>query len=216
MANTTDLFETKEVRLGLIYTYTGDVIEIKKEKDFDGSFMHPKSIKILNEDADIVCTNHPFSLTKEFYQIILDSKKKFLVISPITAILYDYMIPYYRKLQVKPIKEVHDFIQGKLKIPVRKSAVWMTNLEYKRKPYDNAKLVEMKDIPEKNIKIDDKGVLLVDNGYIPTNYDKEFSVSVSPIINGILENGYEVIRTYVSYYKDKPKFKRLLIKKSTK
>jgi hypothetical protein len=28
---------------------------------YDGSFDHPRSLKILNEEADIVCTNPPFS-----------------------------------------------------------------------------------------------------------------------------------------------------------
>jgi len=35
-------------------------------KDYDGSFDHPISIKILNEEADIVCTNPPFSRAKDY------------------------------------------------------------------------------------------------------------------------------------------------------
>ena len=217
-ANTTDLFETKEFRLGLIYTYTGDVIEIKREKDFDGSFMHPESIKILNEEADIVCTNHPWSLTKEFYRIILNSKKRFLVVSPITGLRYSYIIPELKKGTIKAVKEIHDFFQGKRKFVVRACGVCMTNMKYKRKPYNVNKLVPLKDIPEKNIRIDDNGILLVDNGFIPTDYDKEFSISVSPIINGILENGYEITKAtaYTPTYKNKVLFSRLLIKKSSK
>ncbi len=213
-ANTTDLFDTEETILGIIYNYDGTEILIKKEKGFDGSFMHPKSIKILNEDADIVCTNHPFSLTKEFYNILMKSKKKFLVISPITSILYKSMIYNLDKKLIKPIKEVHNFLKGKRKIPIRASAVWMTNLNYKRKQYDTKKLVPMKDIPEKNIKIDDSNILLVNNGYIPSDYDKEFSISVSPVINGILELGFKAIKTYAPYYKGKVKFLRLVIKKT--
>ena len=59
----------------MIYNYDGTEIEIKREGDFDGSFMHPKSIKILNEEADIVCTNHPWSLTQQYYKILFDYKR---------------------------------------------------------------------------------------------------------------------------------------------
>jgi hypothetical protein len=57
-------------RKGYIYTYifTKDGFEGIKEypKNYDGSFDHPLSLKILNEEADVVCTNPPFSKAKEY------------------------------------------------------------------------------------------------------------------------------------------------------
>jgi len=58
---------------GYIFTING-VKEIVGNYDdkklfpdkYDGSFDHPLSIKILHEEADIVCTNPPFSRTKDF------------------------------------------------------------------------------------------------------------------------------------------------------
>ena len=85
-AGLSDIFNTGET-IGMIYNYDGTQIEIKREGDFDGSFMHPKSIKILNEEADIVCTNHPWSLPKQYYDILFKSKKKFLVISNVGIVL---------------------------------------------------------------------------------------------------------------------------------
>jgi len=35
-------------------------------EDYNGSFDHPISIQILNEEADIVCTNPPFSRSREY------------------------------------------------------------------------------------------------------------------------------------------------------
>jgi predicted GIY-YIG superfamily endonuclease len=55
---------------GYIYTYifTKNGFEGIKEypKGYDGSFDNPLSLKILNEEADIVCTNPPFSKAKEY------------------------------------------------------------------------------------------------------------------------------------------------------
>lgn len=77
------------------------------------------------------------------------------------------------------------------------------------------KIIPLKEIPEKNKKYDDAGILLVDNGFIPNDYDKPFAVSVNPILNGILEKGYKIIydKKYVPYINKKEKFARVLIQK---
>ena len=79
----------------------------------------------------------------------------------------------------------------------------------------------LKDIPRDEIEIDDNGILNVNNGYIPNDYDKEFAVSSAPIIGGILEFGFEVVKapnktTYTPYINGVKKYDRLLIKRSKK
>ena len=76
----------------------------------------------------------------------------------------------------------------------------------------------LKDIPRDEIEIDDNGILNVNNGYIPNDYDKEFAVSSAPIIGGILEQGFEVYsnKTYLPKIRGKTGWRRLLIKKSKK
>ena len=92
----------------------------------------------------------------------------------------------------------------------------MTNLSFKRKPYSKDKLIPLKDIPEKYYFIDDNGILCFDNGYIPSDYDKTFAISSAPIVNGILEFGYEIVgdEIYKTTKKQENKFGRILIKKS--
>ena len=51
----------------------------------DGDFRSPECVEILRE-CDIVCSNPPFSLMKEFLPLILRYNKQFLVIGPLTAI----------------------------------------------------------------------------------------------------------------------------------
>ncbi|MDR0472716.1 MAG: GIY-YIG nuclease family protein, partial [Treponema sp.] len=58
---------------GYIFTKYGfKEIEQKKEypKDYNGSFDHPLSVKLLNEEADIVCTNPPFSKCIEYWDLL--------------------------------------------------------------------------------------------------------------------------------------------------
>ena len=49
-----------------IFTRNGFRDEKEYPSGYDGSFDHPLSLKILNEEADIVCTNPPFSKAIDF------------------------------------------------------------------------------------------------------------------------------------------------------
>ncbi len=214
-----DIFNIGET-IGMIYTFDGKPpVKIKREADFNGSFYDKKSIDILNNEADIVCTNHPWSLTPLFYKILFASKKKFLVISNSGIVLIPSFFNAVKMHKIKAIKRCENYLKGSTRLPARATGAWMTNLNYKRKPYK--KLMPLKDIPRKEIEIDDNGILNVNNGYIPNDYDKEFAISSAPIIGGILEFGFEVVKapnktTYTPYINGVKKYDRLLIKKSTK
>lgn len=53
----------------------------------DGDF-RSKEVKALRDDADIIITNPPFSLFREFLSWILEANKKFLIIGNINCITY--------------------------------------------------------------------------------------------------------------------------------
>src|SRR3989344_2358402 len=53
----------------------------------DGDFRGPECIKLL-EQSDIVVTNPPFSLFREYVKQLIDYKKKFLIIGNINCITY--------------------------------------------------------------------------------------------------------------------------------
>ncbi|MCZ9960217.1 adenine-specific methyltransferase EcoRI family protein [Brachyspira hyodysenteriae] len=57
---------------------------IETPKNYTGSFDDDLSLKILKEEADIVCTNPPFSRAIDYWNIIINSGKKFLIISNIS------------------------------------------------------------------------------------------------------------------------------------
>lgn len=59
----------------------------------NGDFRSPECIEIL-EKCDIICTNPPFSLMKEFLPLILKYNKQFLIIGPLNASTYKEIFPY--------------------------------------------------------------------------------------------------------------------------
>jgi hypothetical protein len=213
-----DLFNQGPKGRIYIYVFSKDGFKEKKEtpKNFTGSFDDPISLKILNEEADIVCTNPPFSKAKEYWKIIIESGKKFLIISNITNVKNDAYIPYFIENKVWPgYDEIHWFLNPKWEI-TRTTGQWYTNFPIKDRPkYKNLKIVPLKEIPEKYKRYDDSKTLLVDNCYIPKGYKKPFAVSVTPILSGLLEKGYKYTqdKEYVPYIDGERKFGRVLVQK---
>jgi hypothetical protein len=58
----------------------------------DGDFKSPECIKLL-EQSDIVVTNPPFSLFREYVKQLFDYKKKFVIIGNMNAITYKEIFP---------------------------------------------------------------------------------------------------------------------------
>jgi hypothetical protein len=200
------------------YIFTKDGFSEFKEypKGYNGSFDHPLSLKILKEEADIVCTNPPFSRSIDYWNITVSSGKKFIIISNITNAINTAFIHYFKYNKVwAGYNEVDWFLNPKKEL-TRASGYWYTNFPIKDRPsYKNLKIVSMKEIPEKYKKYDDSKTLLADNCYIPSDYNKPFAVSARPILNGLLEKGYKIIQDtqYIPYENGKKCFSRVLVQK---
>ena len=205
---------------GYVFTKYGyRELDCKKEypEGYNGSFDDPLSIKILKEEADIVCTNPPFSRAIDFWKLIIGSGKKFLIISNITNAINTAFIQYFKTNKVwAGYNEVDWFLTPKREL-TRAAGFWFTNFKIKNRPkHKRLKIIPLKEIPEKYKKNDDSGVLLVDNNFIPNNYKKPFAISARSILNGILEKGYEIVQDtrYTPYINGKEGFARVLIKKT--
>lgn len=89
-----NLFNPTEFEGGFFYRYSGDTSE-KREPTLDDvtyfngdwDFRSPESIELLLE-SDVVVTNPPFSLFREYVQQLVKYNKKFLIIGNINAITY--------------------------------------------------------------------------------------------------------------------------------
>jgi hypothetical protein len=201
------------------YIFTKDGYREFKEcpEDYTGSFDDPLSIKILNEEADIVCTNPPFSKARDYWDVTIRSSKKFLIISNIANVITKAYIPYFKSNKVwAGYNEVDWFLTPKKEL-TRAAGYWYTNIPIKNRPkYKNLKIMSLKDIPAQYKKYDDSEILLVDKCYIPNDYKKPFAVSAYPILSGILEKGYKIIKgkeSYVPRVNGIERFRRLLVQK---
>ena len=200
------------------YVFTKEGFKELKEfpEGYTGSFDDPLSIKILNEETDIVCTNPPFSRASDFWKLIIDSGKKFLIISNISNVVTRSFIPYFYQNKVWAGYNRIDYFLSPKKELVDASGHWYTNIPIKKRPkYKHLKIIPLKEIPLKNKKYDDAKTLLVDNCFIPNDYKKPFGVSTRPILNGLLEMGYKLIedKEYYPYINGKKKFARVLVQK---
>lgn len=135
----------------------------------DGDFQSDE-IKALRDEADIIVTNPPFSLFKEFLAWILEADKKFLIIANKNCVTYKEVFPLIRDnkiwsgctdwsggmwFETKYETDVDKIVNG---INMKNvSSVWLTNLEHGRRHQpiplmtmaDNVKFSKHKEIKGK-------------------------------------------------------------------
>ncbi|MCH5294167.1 MAG: hypothetical protein J1E07_10580, partial [Treponema sp.] len=200
------LFETenpnydaaKSPRHGKIFTLTDqeepprDVDKLKWHYlDGDGDFRSDE-VRALLKEADIVVTNPPFSLFREFIAWIFSEEKRFLVIGNKNAITYKEIFPLIKENKMWigktpmsqdilfDVPDQQKFSQGKKlgsgyrivdgTVYARAQAVWFTNIEHGRRH----KPLELK-TTDKNIRYS-KHKEIKENGY--QKYDNYDAVEV--------------------------------------
>ena len=102
-----DLFSQQNVEKAISLEYRGEYktnlpniekIGIK-QLEGDGDFRSKESIELLKE-ADIVVTNPPFSLFREYVAQLIKYEKKFLIIGNLNAISYKEIFPYIKNNKI--------------------------------------------------------------------------------------------------------------------
>ena len=201
---------------GYIFTKHGVKEMIKVPKGYTGCFEDPLSLKILKEEADIVCTNPPFSKAIDYWRTVINSDKKFLIISNISNCINTAFIPYFMNKQAwAGYNRVDKYLNPKREF-IEAAGHWFTNISIAERPkWKHLKIIPLNEIPEHYKKYDDSGTLIVDNCFIPNDYDKPFAISSRPLLNGIQEKGYKIVyeKKYVPYIDGQEKFARVLIQK---
>lgn len=85
-----------DIDLSSLFQIPGNSIETL---DGDGDFRSPESVNLL-ETSDIIVTNPPFSLFREFISLLTRFSKDFLIIGNINAITYKEVFPLIRENKV--------------------------------------------------------------------------------------------------------------------
>lgn len=116
----------------------------------NGDFRSQECIDILKE-ADIVVTNPPFSLFREYVGQLIEYGKKFLIIGSQNAIVYKNFFPYIKDNKIwMGYNNVKQFIDEKKLIKKFGNICWYTNLEIEKrnKPIDLVKKYNSIDYPK--------------------------------------------------------------------
>ena len=65
----------------------------------DGDFRSDE-VKALRDEADVVITNPPFSLFREFFAWIMEANKKFIILGNFNAIAYKEVFPHIKENRI--------------------------------------------------------------------------------------------------------------------
>ena len=86
-----DMFDVAE----LFKTHENELVELKG----DGDFRSEECLALLDE-ADIVVTNPPFSLFREYVAVLMEHEKHFIIIGNVNAVTYKEFFPLIRDNKV--------------------------------------------------------------------------------------------------------------------
>ena len=154
-----NLFSTNESEKAVYLEYTGDkngdntpsIDEIAvKELQGDGDFRSAECIELLKQ-ADIVVTNPPFSLFREYIGQLIEYNQKFLIIGNYNAVTYKEVFPFIKEnkvwlgasldgrniwFRIPDEYEKYHKIEDGIKYAFVASTIWYTNLDHNKRHED--------------------------------------------------------------------------------
>lgn len=200
-----DLFSQNDSEQAIYLKYDGDknnnrvpdIEEIGTEFFIgDGDFRSKESVELLKQ-ADIVVTNPPFSLFREYIDQLSKYKKKFLIIGNINAVTYKETFKLIKNNQMwlgasihsgdrefgvpddYPLKAAGYRVDENGRKFIRVKGVrWFTNLDYKERHEDL--ILYKRYNPEEYPKYENYGAIEVSKtAEIPYDYDGEMGVPIT-------------------------------------
>ena len=161
----------------------------------DGDFRSPECIELL-KDADIVVTNPPFSLLREYIAILMKYSKKFVIVSNFNAITYKEVFPLFMQNRIwlgygflrgsahftipsiaDPESAYKDY-DPKTGLVSMRNCCWFTNLEIKRRYWPMAIFKHY--TPEEYPHYDNYDAIEVSRtDWIPVDYDGVMGVPIT-------------------------------------
>jgi hypothetical protein len=177
-----------------------DLFEKEPARSYSGDFRSPECIELLKQ-SDIVVTNPPFSLFREYVALLMKYKKKFLIIGNINAISYKEIFPLIKENKIWLGQSIHSG-DREFQVPeyypleaagfrvdesgnrfIRVKGVrWFTNLDYKERYEDfiPKKYKSYKGNESDYPKYDNYDAINVDSiNEIPYDYNKIMGVPIT-------------------------------------
>jgi hypothetical protein len=223
--------DTKDSKFVEYFETLADYLQIKDLYFSSQDFRSDISIELLKQ-SDIVVTNPPFSLFREYVAQLIEYDKKFLIIGNNNAITYKEVFKLIKEgnlwLGMNPVKE---FVRPDNTIQKFGNICWFTNLEHNKRneeiilyktynasdypKYDNYDAIEVSKVKE--IPIDYDGYMGV-----PITFLDKYNPNQFEIITGInggskrcdtLGNELSTNNTFITGINGKPKYYRIIIKR---
>lgn len=216
------LFEADDPKFDAVKTHThGKIFVLERDKTGDGRIdyqdiewtylegdgdFRSKEVCKLRDEADIIVTNPPFSLFREFLAWIIEANKKFLMIGSMNAVTYKEVFPlikdnviwlgngfqggnaYFKILSGREFADgVYDAATGLVKF---RNCCWFTNLEHGRRHQplplmtktENLKFSKHKELKGREDYIHYTNYDAIEIPYtdaIPSDYDGTMGVPIS-------------------------------------
>lgn len=207
--------ESKTTTHGKIFTLTRDsnksgVIDIDDLEwqylEGDGDFRSDE-VKALRDEADIIITNPPFSLFREFVAWIVEANKDFIIIGGMNAITYKEIFPlimqnkvwlgngfnagnaYFRPASANVSGYASGVYDEKTGLVKFRNCCWFTNLDHGRRHQplqlmsmaDNLKFSKHKEVKEQGYQRYDNydAIEIPFTDAIPCDYDGVMGVPIS-------------------------------------
>jgi len=204
----------------------------------DGDFRSDECIELLKE-SDVVVTNPPFSLFREYAAQLIEYKKKFIIIGNINALSYKEIFPLMKENKLWfgygfsngnayfSIANPRDFAEGvydpKTRLVKFRNVCWYTNIDHKKRheEFIPNKYMKYKGNEKDYPKYDNYNAINVDKcELIPIDYKGVMGVPISfmdkynPEQFEIIGNEYDLkIEKGRGYINGKRMYARIFIKR---
>lgn len=174
-------YDREEATYKMEYTGGDDndiEVGVKTPLEGNGDFRNKECLDLLDE-CDIVVTNPPFSLFRDYVAVLMEHEKKFLIIGNKNAITYKEFFPLLKDDEVWiGCTNVKEFLQPDGSIKKFGNIGWFTNLDVAKR---HEKLILWKHYtPEEYPKYDNYDAINVDKvSEIPCDYDGVMGVPIT-------------------------------------
>ncbi len=207
----------------------------------NGDFRSPECIEIL-EESDIVVTNPPFSLFREYVAQLEEYNKKFVIIGNMNAITYKDIFKLIKEnkiwlwatldgrniwFRIPDYYEKYHKIENGVKYAFVASTVWFTNLDYKKrhedmilyKTYNESEYLKYDNYDAINVdKTKDIPLDYIGNIGVPITFLNKYNPEQFEIIDGL--NRYSILDwpteetkgKYLAQVNGKPIYIRIIIR----
>ena len=170
--------------------YIDDADALQEDLIGNGDFRSPECVEILKE-CDIVCTNPPFSLFREFIDVLITNNKQFLIIGNQNAFTYKEVFKLIKANKIwTGYNMVKKFIQPDGSLKAFGNVCWFTNMSTTKRveklvlvksynpidypKYDNYDAIEVSRVT--NIPKDYDGVMGVPITFIDKYNPEQFEI----------------------------------------